>query len=336
MLQLRIGGGTQDCLGHTGFLLEFLLGADVFVSLYFLRLTTVFGFLNCNKPAGMTSRDVVNIVQRRLKADKIKVGHCGTLDPLAEGVLLLGVGSAVRLTSFVQEQPKRYVGQFRLGASSETGDLEKGFQTHDELPVPSEDDLKQACQRLTGTITQIPPAYSAIWVDGERAYQRIRRGEEVEMPSREVMIHELSLTHFQYPEITIDTLCGSGTYIRTLGIDLAREVQSIAVMTHLVRTSIGRFELTDAIEIERLRKEPLEPLLSPAEWAVSQLPKLSVNAEEVERLKNGLCIQGEPDRAPGENGDVAALTQAGRLCAILRRKSRGWCPYRGFPASEKA
>jgi tRNA pseudouridine55 synthase len=293
----------------------------------------VFGFLNCNKPAGMTSRDVVNIVQRRLKRDKIKVGHCGTLDPLAEGVLLLGVGPAARLTSYIQEQPKRYVGQFRLGASSETGDLEKGFQSHDELPIPTEAGLKAACERLTGLIQQIPPAYSAIWVDGERAYKRIRRGEKVDMPSREVMIHKLQLVDYQFPSFTINTLCGSGTYIRTLGIDLARETESMAVMTHLVRTSIGSFDLKNAIDTERLRDEPLEPLLSPPELAVAHLPKLIVDDEAELRLKNGLCIEGEPEGTMTDSGEVAALTQSGKIRAVVRRKQSGWCPFRGFPAS---
>ncbi len=280
----------------------------------------------------MTSRDVVNIAQRRLKRDKIKVGHCGTLDPLAEGVLLLGVGPAARLTSYIQEQPKRYVGQFRLGASSETGDLEQGFQSHDELPIPTEADLRAACERLTGLIQQIPPAYSAIWVDGERAYKRIRRGEKVDMPTRQVMIHELQLVDYQFPSLTISTLCGSGTYIRTLGIDLAREVQSMAVMTHLVRTSIGSFELENAIDIQRLRDDPLDPLLAPAELAVAHLPKLTVDDEAEQRLKNGLCIHGDPVGRMTESGEVAALTQSGELRAIVRRKKTGWCPFRGFPA----
>ncbi|MGB7344149.1 MAG: tRNA pseudouridine(55) synthase TruB [Pirellulaceae bacterium] len=294
----------------------------------------MFGFLNCNKPAGMTSRDVVNVVQRRLKRDKIKVGHCGTLDPLAEGVLLLGVGPAVRLTSFVQDQPKHYVGKFRLGASSETGDLEDGFATHDELPVPTREQLESACEELTGQIEQVPPAYSAIWIDGQRAYDRVRRGEVVDMPTRQVMIHQLALADFDFPSMTLDTLCGSGTYIRTLGIDVARAVGSMAVMTHLVRTAIGDFQIDDTVSIDQLRDDALEPLLKPASMAVSHLPRLVVNAEGAQRLKNGLCVEGDPSGEVPEGGDLAAFTQSGILCAILRRKPRGWCPYRGFPVAD--
>ncbi|QDT11655.1 tRNA pseudouridine synthase B [Planctomycetes bacterium K23_9] len=298
------------------------------------RVTTVFGFINCNKPAGMTSRDVVNIVQRRLKPDKIKVGHCGTLDPLAEGVLLLGIGSAVRLTPYVQDQPKRYIGKFRLGASSDTGDLENGFVSHGDLPQPNRQQLHDACTGLTGLIKQIPPAYSAIWVDGQRAYDRVRRGEQVDMPSRTVSIHELSLVDYDFPMMTLDTLCGSGTYIRTLGIDVARAAQSMAVMTHLVRTEIGSFHVDKSVTIDQLRDAPLEPLLMPAALAVTHLPRIDVDDHDTYRLQNGLCLHEELGISVTDDAQVAAFTPSGQLCAILRRKPRGWCPYRGFPIDE--
>ncbi|NND97997.1 MAG: tRNA pseudouridine(55) synthase TruB [Pirellulaceae bacterium] len=294
-------------------------------------MTDLFGFLNCDKPPGITSRDVVNVVQRRLRPAKIKVGHCGTLDPLAEGVLVIGVGAAVRLVPYVQQQPKQYRGKFRLGASSETGDLEKGFTEHPDLPTPSLDQLQSARQSLIGLIQQVPPAYSAIWVDGQRAYERVRRGEDVEMPSRQVMIHDLQIVSMNYPEFELDIVCGSGTYIRTLGIDLARAVGSTAVMTHLKRTGVGDFSIESAVTIDQLRDAPLEPLLFPPIRAVSHLPRLVVDEDGSQRLANGLCVEGTPSGDVNEQSDVAAVNEVGELRAILRRKSRGWCPYRVFP-----
>ena len=300
----------------------------------------MFGFLNCNKPPGWSSRDVVNLVHGRVRVPKgqpkVKVGHSGTLDPLAEGVLVLGIGPAVRLVPFVQQTKKRYVGKFRLAASSETGDLEDGFQEHSGLPVPTKEELQTACVTLTGEIEQVPPAYSAIWVDGQRAYERVRRGEEVEMPVRRVTIHELALCRYDYPEFEIDIVCGSGTYIRTLGIDLAKAVGSISVMTHLQRTGVGEFRINDAVDVERLREEPIEPFLQPAEMGITHLPRLVVNEQQSQDLSNGICIDPESEQGREVNHlvsgeDVAAMTMADKIRAIVRRKPRGWCPYRVFP-----
>lgn len=291
---------------------------------------TLIGFLNCNKPPGMTSRDVVNVVQRRIRPTK--VGHCGTLDPLAHGVLVLGVGPAVRLTSYVQSREKRYVGSFRLGASSATGDLEKGFTEHPDMSVPSIDDLQRACQTLVGTVKQVPPAYSAIWVDGERAYQRARRGEDVEVPSRMVSILQLKVLKYQYPGITLDITCGSGTYIRTLGIDLAKAVGSCAVMTDLNRVRIGPFTIENAVTVEQLRSDPIEQLMTPASIGVNHLPRIVVDQDGCVRLGNGLPLAAESAHLIDETAEeVVAATERGELRAILVPKPRGWCPQKVFP-----
>ena len=290
----------------------------------------------------MTSRDLVNIVQRRLHTGiskgegKLKVGHCGTLDPLATGVMVVAVGSAVRLTPYILKQPKRYIGQFRLAASSETGDLEMGYTDHPELPQVTGEQVQSACKQLTGQIEQVPPAYSAIWVDGQRAYERVRRGESVQMPSRTVQIHQLNLTHFDYPSMTLDIVCGSGTYIRTLGDDVAKVHDSLAVMTNLVRVGVGDFQIADAIPIEALRKDPLEPFLRPGVLAIGDLRRRVVNEDEIDKIRNGVGISDPSDATASESDhtdvhEVAAITQSGKLIAILRRKPRGLCPYRVFP-----
>ncbi len=291
---------------------------------------TQFGFLNCDKPTGMTSRDVVNVVQRR--TGPTKVGHCGTLDPLAQGVLVLGVGPAVRLTSYVQDCRKRYVAQFRLGASSETGDLEKGFIEHTDMPVPTLGQLAAAAQSFVGSMTQTPPAYSAIWINGQRAYKRVRRGERVEMPSRTVSIYGLSILQYEFPTLSLDISCGSGTYIRSLGVDLARSVQSIAVMTKLRRVAVGPFRIEDAVTIDQLKDDSIEQLMVPAVVGVDHLPRVVIDSQDSVRLGNGLPLAGDAVHGLDETlGKAIAVSEQGELRAIIAVKKRGWCPVKVFP-----
>ncbi|MCG8648183.1 MAG: tRNA pseudouridine(55) synthase TruB [Pirellulales bacterium] len=287
-----------------------------------------FGFLCCDKPAGMTSRDVVNIVQRRIRPTK--VGHAGTLDPLAQGVLVLGVGPAVRLVPYVQQQPKHYHAVFRLGQSSLSGDLEGEILNHPELPVPTSRQLREAASQLIGTIEQVPPAHSAIWVDGQRAYRRIRAGQQVDMPERKVEVHQLAILRYQYPEVELEIVCGSGTYIRTLGTDLAEACGSKAVMTRLDRTAVGPFHRADAVTLEQLREAPLAELLINPVQGVSQLRRITIDHEQSRRLGHGLCLEQDIDVGEAE---AAAVTADGQLRAIVRPKRGRWCPYRVFPES---
>ena len=298
----------------------------------------------------MTSRDVVNVVQRRLPK-KTKVGHAGTLDPLAEGVLVLGVGPAVRLVPYVQQQTKHYQATFRLGAFSISGDLEGEIKEFPDLPIPTREQLDDAAAGLVGDIEQVPPAHSAIWVDGRRAYQRIRAGEEFEMPSRRVQIHVLEITRYEFPEIDLNIVCGSGTYIRTLGIDLALAAGSTAVMSFLSRVGIGPFLLKDSVCPEALREDDIEPHLLAISLAVPHLPRLTLNEADVVRMGHGLCldqplISNAPEltedglpksgvlKEPVAITEVAAMTEDGQLRAIVRPKQGQWCPYRVFPIHE--
>lgn len=299
-----------------------------------------FGLLNCDKPPGMTSRDVVNVVQRRLQ--KVKVGHAGTLDPMADGVLVLGVGPAVRLVPHVQQYRKHYRGTFRLGSSSESGDIECEVFEPDGLNVPNLEEILSTLPRFIGCIEQTPPSYSAIHVDGKRAYQRVRAGESFEMPKRQVDIHSLNVLRFEYPEIELDVVCGSGTYIRTIGVDLARAVGSDAVMTQLRRHAIGPFAIEQSVSIDQLRDDKLSAILLSPALAVQDLPRLIVDAEASRRLGHGKLIDGEVLDANGHpisdtrqsEFEVAALTESGQLRAILRRKSNAWHPHRVFPLPE--
>ena len=290
----------------------------------------------------MTSRDVVNVVQRRLR--KVKVGHAGTLDPLAEGVLVLGVGPAVRLVQYVQQRPKHYRAKFQLGVSSVSGDLEGEQTAHPDLPQPTLPEITEAAANLVGHIEQTPPAHSAIWVDGQRAYKRIRAGEEFEMPKRTVHVHSVQVIRYEYPHLELDIVCGSGTYIRTLGLDLALASGSTAVMTHLRRVGIGPFLIADTVSVTQLREDDIGSILCPPLMGVSHLPRLTIDSVQSQRLGNGLCIDGEPapgetdpaesDQATEDEQGVAAVNDHAELRAILRRKKDQWCPYRVFPVTD--
>ena len=294
----------------------------------------------------MTSRDLVNIIQGRLQGRRAKVGHCGTLDPLAEGVLVVGVGPAVKLVPMVQDQPKHYRGTFRLGQSSPTGDLELEPTVFPDLPRPTLDQLQHASRSMHGEIEQIPPAYSAVKIDGRRAYDRVRAGQQVEMPTRRVRIDRLEIVRFDFPDLELDIVCGSGTYIRSLGIDLAAAVGTKAVMTSLRRTGVGTFTWDDSVTVDQIRERPLEDFLRPARQGVNHLPTLVVSDLDSTRLGHGLCVCGEPSRgkafgdsnhdAPYHDNSceiVAALTPSGALRALLKRKNGQWCPYRVFPTA---
>ncbi|WP_261343134.1 tRNA pseudouridine(55) synthase TruB [Rubripirellula amarantea] len=320
---------------------------------------TAFGFLNCNKPVGMTSRDLVNIVAKRFRETrdsnepKIKLGHAGTLDPLAEGVMVLGVGRAVRLVPYVQEQRKHYRSTFLLGQTSVSGDLEGEVISRPDLPVPSLAQLESAARDLTGRISQIPPAHSAIRVDGRRAYQRIRAGEEVKMPSRDVDVYRFEVTRYEFPEVDLDIVCGSGTYIRTLGMDLAKAVGSVGVMKYLRRYRIGVFSEEDALSVEEIRQCDPRTKLKLAVEGAATLPKLTVNDGDAVRLLHGLEIVGElpsnqhydSDTRAGDSRpasldtvmdetEVAAIWQ-NELLAIVKRREGAWWPFRVFPRSDQ-
>jgi len=251
--------------------------------------------LNVNKPSGITSRDAVNRVQRLVRP--AKVGHAGTLDPLAAGVLVIAIGSATRLIEFVQQLPKRYRATFLLGRSSTTEDIEGEVTELIEPPVPTRDDIETAAERLTGAILQRPPAFSALKVAGRRAYQLARRGETPELAPRPVTIYQLSVVSYEYPVMELDIRCSSGTYVRSLGRDLAESLGTAAVMSALCRTAIGGFRVEEACELNKLDAESLAGHMLPPAKAVEHLRRHELNAEEVRSLRQGRPIVSRHERS---------------------------------------
>jgi tRNA pseudouridine55 synthase len=208
-------------------------------------LVRMFGILNIHKPSGPTSRDCVNQIQRLVKPKK--VGHGGTLDPIASGVLLVMVGPAVRLTEEIHQLDKEYIGLFQLGVTSPSADRESEMQPTPGAGPIDRIALEAVIPEFVGQITQVPPLFSAIRIQGRRAHEIARSGETAEIPSRQVRIDEVELLSFDYPMMTLRIVCGTGTYIRSLGRDIARRLNSDAVMLSLERTRIGPFSISSAV-----------------------------------------------------------------------------------------
>jgi tRNA pseudouridine55 synthase len=272
----------------------------------------MFGLLNIDKPSGPTSRDVVNRVQRLVRPHK--VGHAGTLDPLASGVLVVAVGPATRLVEYVQRMEKTYCGTFFLGRTSDTEDVQGKLVELVGAPIPTEEQIRDVLPQFVGMIEQRPPAYSALKVAGERAYELARRGEDVELAARPVDIHFIELLRFEYPELVLRIRCGSGTYVRSLGRDLARALGTDAVMSALRREAIGPFRAEDALAANDVSLEAVERSLLPAALAVSELPRVEVNDAEIGRLRQGQAIM---NRFGARGGEIAAHDAASNLIAML-------------------
>lgn len=278
----------------------------------------MFGLLNVDKPSGMTSRRVVDRIARLAKP--AKVGHAGTLDPLASGVLVLGIGPATRLVEYVQETPKQYRATFLLGRSSPTEDIDGEVTELPSAVPPTREQLEQAAQALTGQIEQRPPAYSALKVAGRRAYDLARAGQEVDLAPRPVRIDRFRIESYAYPELKVDVQCSGGTYIRSLGRDLAERCGTAAVMSALVRTAVGRFTLDEAVALETPTRENLAELLLPPELAVEGLmPRWTVAPAEADRLARGQTIEARS----ADEERVAAFNAERRLLAILQRTPEG-------------
>lgn len=286
-----------------------------------------FGLINVNKPSGMTSRRVVDRVLRLVRP--AKAGHAGTLDPLASGVVVVCVGGATRLIEYVQEMPKRYMATFLLGRESDTEDVEGEVTLLASPPRPTLKAVAEAAAEFVGLIEQRPPIYSALKIKGRRAYKLARSGKEVDLAPRTIRIDRIDVVQYDYPELTLDVTCGSGTYIRSLGRDLAASLGTAAVMSALERRAIGRFAVEDACDAGDLTEENLHEHLQPAVRAVERLPVVKLTDDQIGRLANGIAIESAIST---EAEEFAGVDGRGQLVAILRPAERGQLrPVRNFP-----
>lgn len=284
------------------------------------------GVLPVDKPSGPTSHDVVARARRAL--DERKIGHTGTLDPFASGLLLLCVGPATRLSEYLTGLDKSYRARVLLGARTATHDPEGDVLEADERWRELErSTVESALEGLRGRIMQRPPAYSAKKIGGEAAHRRVRRGETVELEPVEVVVHELGLERFDLPELELSVRCSSGTYVRALARDLGEILGSGAHLTFLRRTSVGHFSVDAAVPVDDLDEvSAARAWISPAE-ALAHLPQLELDSDEVTRLGHGQRIDSPaPDLA---DGTMAALHD-GHLVAVVEQRSGRIQPRKVF------
>ncbi|MFN3230804.1 MAG: tRNA pseudouridine(55) synthase TruB [Alphaproteobacteria bacterium] len=249
------------------------------------------GWLVLDKPRGMTSSQAVGAVKRLLNAAKI--GHAGTLDPLATGVLPLALGEATKVVSYAMDGAKTYRFTVRWGEERDTDDLE-GVVTATTAERPDRDAIVAALPQFTGAIMQRPPAYSAIKVAGERAYDLARAGELVDLPERQVEITRLALVAADIESAVFEADCGKGTYVRSLARDLARRLGTLGTIADLRRTRVGPFDEGDAFSLDKLEEigdiPARQGLLLPIETPLDDIPVVAVMDSEADRLRNGQSV----------------------------------------------
>lgn len=281
----------------------------------------MFGVINVLKPAGMTSRDVVNKIVR-LCPRKTKVGHAGTLDPMATGVLVVAIGPATKLIQYAQGSAKMYVGGFRLGLLSNTEDISGEVEEIPDAPNVTKSDLVDTLTKFTGDILQTPPQFSAVKVDGQRAYKAARKGEKVDIKARPARIDFINLISFEFPDFQIEIKCGKGTYIRTLGRDIAKSLGSDSVMTALQRSAVGNFSVNQSVTLEEIASRPISDLISSPALMVSHLPKVQLSNDDITRLLHGKRLTLSEVERKADAPEFAAFDTGGQLLAILERKSK--------------
>ncbi|MBK8987439.1 MAG: tRNA pseudouridine(55) synthase TruB [Chloroflexi bacterium] len=280
-----------------------------------------------DKPIGLTSHDVVNQL-RRLSGMR-RVGHAGTLDPLATGVLLLGLGRATRLLEYLTGLPKLYETAVRLGQTTLTYDAEGEVVAERPYAHLSLAEIHHALQPFRGPIWQKPPRYSAIKQDGRPLYQLARQGIDIDTPARAVTIYELTLLAWEPPELRLRIRCSAGTYIRSLGHDLGEALGCGGYLTALRRAAIGDFTLDQAVPLADLTAANLPAHVQPPESATRHLPQLDLPASEVDRLLLGQRLARESDHAL--HSLVRVMAVDGRLLGILRAEADYWQPHKMFP-----
>lgn len=266
------------------------------------------GLLVLDKPGGMTSRDAINRVQRTLPR-RTKIGHTGTLDPLATGVLVVCIGQATRLAEYVQAMGKTYRSTFLLGVTSDTDDADGTITPRPDTRPAALTDIEAALSRFVGDIDQVPPAYSAMLTGGQRAYDLARSGGEVELKARRVTVYGIDVLRYEWPHLEIEVRCGKGTYIRSLARDLGEALGCGGLVAVLRRTRVGPFAVEQAVPLDADLTTITEKL-RPMPEALSELPHVSLGSSEVARLRHGQSVA--VIASPGE----VALLQGETLIGV--------------------
>lgn len=268
---------------------------------------SLFGFLNIYKPVGMTSHDVVSVLRRVTKIKQI--GHTGTLDPFAEGVLPICIGKATRLIEYLQDD-KEYLATVQFGAATNTFDLdgEKVFTSDKKV---SRDDIKEGLKSFEGEIFQLPPIFSAIKVKGKKLYEYARKGEEVEIQPRKVVIENIELKNFdeELQQAQILLKCSKGTYIRSIANDLGKNLGCGGYLIKLIRTQAGKFRVENSVQLDGIDVE--SNLINPLD--ILSLPKIAVDNDDLARIKNGMPIYKTCDKI---GNFVSLIYNDVEICAV--------------------
>jgi tRNA pseudouridine55 synthase len=276
------------------------------------------GLLIIDKPSGMTSRAALDRAAAWFPPDT-RIGHAGTLDPLASGVLVLCIGKARRLVEYVQDLPKTYWARVLLGARSDTDDADGVCVRESDPPMPEWPDIHQALSDFVGQIQQVPPKFSAARHCGKRAYKLARKHRDFELAPRMVQIHQITIEAYEYPYLDLLIECGKGTYIRSMARDLGERLGCGGLISALRRTRIGGFDETNALQLDADAASAHATLL-PLGQAVAHLPRLSLSETLLTRLSRGqrLAQTDIPDLPTNTACDMAAFDAAGQLGVIVR------------------
>jgi tRNA pseudouridine55 synthase len=290
------------------------------------------GLLLVDKPSGPTSFDVVRIV-RRISGTR-RVGHAGTLDPLASGLLAVCLGTHTRLVPYLMTVSKRYQTTIALGRGTDTDDADGEIIARAEVAPLTRDDVAAAAAAFVGEIAQRPPPYSALKVDGRAAYARARRGEDVALAPRKVLIHEIGVIGVDGEEIRLDVRCGAGTYIRALARDLAAALGTVGHVTALRRIEASGFDVAEAVpagELDALAERgEIERSLHVGAAALRRMPKIALKKEDAVAVACGRSIPRAAELADATH--VALLSPDGALLAVARVEGDLLRPERGFPS----
>jgi len=312
--------------------------------------STTSGILLVDKPQGLTSHDVV--ARTRKAAGTRKVGHAGTLDPMATGLLVLGLNSSTRLLTFVVGLDKEYFATIRLGQATSTDDAEGVVEELADASAVTGEAVAAGIRKLTGDISQVPSSVSAIKVDGKRAYERVRAGETVELTSREVTVSAFEILEVREVDLVLESEsgeaesaedrtirvvdvdvrveCSSGTYIRALARDLGSDLGVGGHLTMLRRTRVGPFQVANAATIENLA--PAVQLLAPAAVAARLFPVHNATESEVTDLMHGKRVAADSWQVNG--GPIAIVAPEGRLVGLVEVTSKGAKTLVNFPTDE--
>ena len=275
------------------------------------------GFLNIAKPINCTSHDVVNTVRRVV--GQRRVGHAGTLDPLACGVLVIGVGHGTRLIEYLANTRKTYRADILLGGTTTTDDSAGDLVQERPVNVDAAA-VRAVLKQFTGTIAQVPPAYAAVHVQGTRAYVRARRGETVALEPRQVTIYRLAVLNVQLPRLTLEVECSTGTYIRALARDLGEALGCGAHLAALTRTRVGSYSLADAEPLnaleERIADRGWQEILLPLDLPLRHWPARRLSDAETAQVLNGVRVAADSTVSSGQF--ARAYDPQGRLIAVMQ------------------